>query len=264
MLFRSDLKPEQTISAEIGLNQQLGENFSVGLTGYFRDIRNLTGTRADEILLYGGSARYSKLVNSDFGFVKGVVFSATQRFQGGFSGSLDYTYQTAKGSASDPEQTRNAIAGGAQPEVQLTSLDWDQRHTINATVSYAGNKWGGSLIGQWGSGLPYTPRNSTDITSLLTNSRWKTSFYNVDLRAYREFDMGFGRMQVFARVLNLLDTLNEINVYNDTGRAGYTTDQKTAESSNPPEIINSLEDWFTNATHYSEPRRLELGLQIEF
>ena len=53
----------------------------------------------------------------------------------GFSASLDYTFQIAKGSASDPQQARNAIAGGSLPEIQLTPLDWDQRNTVNMSLS---------------------------------------------------------------------------------------------------------------------------------
>ena len=129
----ADLEPEQTINAEIGLQQQLTADLSVDVTAYLRDIRGLTGTRADEIVVFGGSAKYSKYVNSDFGFVKGIVLTLNKRFGGGFSATLDYTYQVAKGSASDPQEARNAVAGGSLPEVQLTPLGWDQRHTLNVT-----------------------------------------------------------------------------------------------------------------------------------
>ncbi len=264
VIGNADLEPEQTISGEVGLQQQLTDDLSIGLTGYFRDIRNLAGTRAEEIVLFGGFARYSKIINSDFGLVKGVIFSMTRRFSGGLSASFDYTLQQAKGTNSDPEQARNALEGGAQPEVQLSPLNWDQRHTVNATVSYAEDSWGGSLIGQWGSGLPYSPRASEDITTLLTNSQRKKSTLNIDLRAYKDINIGPGRMTLFVRVLNILDRMNELNVYDDTGRAGYTKDELTAEATNPPEIINSLDEWYTNATHYSEPRRVEFGVEYHF
>ena len=172
--------------------------------------------------------------------------------------------QQAKGTNSDPEAARNALAGGSLPEVQLTSLAWDQRHTINATVSYSAKTWGGSLIAQYGSGLPYTPRAVQDISTLLTNSQQKPSYFNVDMRAYKDFKTTLGTFTVFMRVFNLLDRLNEVNVYNDSGQAGFTTDLKVAEDTKPTELINSLEDWFTNPTHYSEPRRIELGLTYNF
>ena len=260
----ADLEPEQTINAEIGVQQQLTADLSVDVTAYLRDIRGLTGTRGDEIVVFGGSAKYSKYVNSDFGFVKGIVLTMNKRFGGGISATLDYTYQVAKGSASDPQEARNAVAGGSLPEVQLTPLSWDQRHTINVTASYAAQQWGASLIGQYGSGTPYTPRATEDITTLLTNSQIKPAFFNVDLRAYYEMALDPFRIVLFARVFNLFDIRNETDVFDDTGRAGFTTDQARIEKANPRQIINSLSEWYRRPQNYSEPRRIEFGLNLEF
>jgi outer membrane receptor for ferrienterochelin and colicin len=262
VIGNADLEPEQTVSGEIGLQQQIGSDIGLDVTGYFRDIRNLAGTRADEILLFGGAAKYSKFVNSDFGFVRGVIVALHKRFSGGLSASLDYTLQVAKGSNSDPEQARNAIIGGSLPEVQLTPLSWDQKHTVNASVSYAARTWGSSIIAQWGSGLPYTPRSSQDIATLLTNSQYKPTTFNADLHAYKNIPLGRGMMTVFLRIFNLFDSLNEINVYSDTGRAGVTMDEDKARLSNPSEIINSLNQWFIDPTFYAEPRRIEIGLTV--
>ena len=264
VIGNANLKPEQTISGEIGLQQQMTDDVSLNVTAYFRDIRNLTGTRSDEIYLYGESATYSKFTNSDFGFIRGFILALNKRYSNRFAASLDYTYQIAKGSNSDPEQARNAAAGGAQPEVQLVPLNWDQTHTVNASFTYGTSDWGVSLIGQWGTGLPYSPRATSDITTLLVNSQRKPGFYNVDLRAYKDFRMGPGTMTLFARVFNLFDTLNEVNVYNDTGRAGFTRDEVSAAATNPSEIINALSLWYSNPTHYSEPRRVEVGVTYSF
>ncbi|MCU0412088.1 MAG: TonB-dependent receptor, partial [Bacteroidetes bacterium] len=146
----ADLEPEQTISGEIGLQQQLTDDISVDVTAYLRDIRNLTGTRGDQIVIFGGSASYSRYTNSDFGFIKGIVLTLDKRFAGGLNASLDYTYQVAKGSASDPQEARNAVSGGLLPEVQLNPLGWDQRHTLNISVGYTTGVWGVSSIAQYG------------------------------------------------------------------------------------------------------------------
>ncbi len=264
VIGNADLEPEQTINGEIGLQQQLTDDLSMDITGYFRDIRNLAGTRAEEIVVYGGSARYSKIVNSDFGFIRGVIVALNKRFSGGMSASIDYTLQQAKGTNSDPEAARNALAGGSQPEVQLTALDWDQRHTINATISYSAKSWGGGLVAQYGSGLPYTPMADQDISTLVINSQKKPAFFNVDFRAYKDLKTSVGTFTLFLRILNLFDRLNQVNVYKDTGKAGFTLDQELAAKSNPLEVINTLDDWFINPTYYSEPRRIEVGLTYDF
>jgi outer membrane receptor protein involved in Fe transport len=260
----ADLEPEQTINAEIGLQQQLSEDISLDVTAYIRDTRNLAGTRAEQIIIFGGSSTYSKVVNSDFAYTRGLVFSFNKRFSGGLAASLDYTFQLARGTASDPYAAQQAAARGDLPEVQLTALSWDQRHTINASLSYAGPSYGGSLIAQYGSGMPYTPRRSDDITSLITNSQLKPNTLNADLRLYKTLSLGWTKFVIFLRIFNLFDALNEYGVFDDTGRAGYTTDLARIKAQNTPEYVNSIEEWFNNPTFYSEPRRIEFGVDIEF
>ena len=157
---------------------------ALDITAYFRDIRDLAGTRSEEITLFGGSASYNRLENSDFAYVRGLVLSLSMIETNGFSASLDYTFQIAKGSASDPQQARNAIAGGSLPEIQLTPLDWDQRNTVNMSLAYDRANWGISGIGQFGSGLPYTPLSTEDISSLVLNSGKKPLTWNVDFKGY--------------------------------------------------------------------------------
>jgi len=260
-----DLKPQQTISGEIGLQQALTDDITFDLTGYFRDIRNLAGTRADEIRIFGGTSTYSQYVNSDFGFVKGIVFTLTKRLSHNWSATIDYTFQSAKGNASDPAATRNAIAGGAQPEIQLVRLDWDQTHTVNATFSYTSDAdWGFSVIANYGSGFPYTPTQSFNLSALLTNSELKPSSFNVDLRAYKDINLGFMKISFFTRVYNLFDIQNQVNVYNDSGTADFTIDEYLRRREGNPELVNTLDEYYRNPTFYSEPRRIEVGATLFF
>ncbi|MBU0529213.1 hypothetical protein KKF86_05600, partial [bacterium] len=264
VIGNADMRPEKTVSGELGVQQQLTPNMAIDVTGYFRDIRDLAGTRADQISIFGGSATYSKLVNSDFAYVRGLVLALTLRESSGWSGNLDYTFQISKGSASDPRQAQEAAAGGALPEIQLVPLNWDQTNTINASVSYNARNWGGSTIAQYGSGLPYTPLSVQDISSLVRNSARKPAFWNVDLRSYYRLGFGSHDMTFFVRIENLFDKLNQTNVYNDSGVADRTNQIQIAKDQNNPEFINSVDEWFTNETFYSRPRRIEFGVTYEF
>jgi outer membrane receptor protein involved in Fe transport len=261
----ADLEPQQTVSYEIGLQQQLTDNLNLFLTGYVRDIRNLAGTMAEEIFIFGGSSKYSKYVNSDFGFVRGIIVSLNQRFTAGLSATLDYTLQLAKGNSSDPASTRNAIAGGRLPETQLVPLDWDQRHTLNSTINYnAPDNWGVSFIVQLGSGTPYTPPQSADVGIILTNSEVKPSFLNVDFRGYKDFNIAGLKLSIFSRIINLFDIKNQVGIYNDSGRADFTIQEMQARQNQQPELVNSLGEFFRNPTFYSQPRTVELGATIYF
>jgi hypothetical protein len=262
----SNLKAQQTISGEVGLQQAFTDDISIDLTVYFRDIRNLAGTRADEIRLPGGSSSYSQFVNSDFGFVQGVIFTLDKRLSDNWSATIDYTFQTAKGNASDPAATRNQIAGGAQPEIKLIRLNWDQTHTVNVTFSYASeDNWGFSFIGRFGSGSPYTPTSSLNLSTLLTNSELKPNTTTLDLRAYKDFYFGDFRVSLFTRVFNLFDIRNELNVYTDTGTADFTIEEfQRRTDDNPNKLVNTLDEFYRNPTFYSEPRRVEVGASIFF
>jgi hypothetical protein len=237
---------------------------ALDITGYFRDIRDLAGTRAEEISIFGGSASYSKLANSDFAYVRGLVLALTMRETAGWSGAVDYTFQISKGTASDPKAAQEALAGGELPEIQLVPLNWDQTNTLNASVSYNARNWGGSAIAQYGSGLPYTPESLQDISALVANSARKPATWNVDLRSYYRLLLGNHSMTFFLRIENLFDHLNQHTVYDDSGVADKTKDIKIAQSQNTIEFVNSIDEWFTNATYYSRPRRIEFGVSYEF
>ena len=240
------------------------DDLSLDITGYFRDIKDLTGTRADKIRLFGGAGSYAQFVNSDFGFVKGIIFSLNKRFSNNWSASIDYTLQSAKGNASDASTYANQITDGQEPEVQLVSLDWDQTHTVNMTFNYSAGSWGFSMIGQYGSGFPYTPSQSENLTKLLTNSLIQPSTVIVDLRAYYEIDIFDSRLNFFARVQNLFDIRNEVDVYDDSGTADFTLTEQLRRNEGQLEIVNSINEFYRNPTFYSEPRRVEVGFTFTY
>ena len=62
VIGNTDLEPEQTVSGEIGVQQQITDDITLEVNAYFRDVRNLAGTRADEIEVFGGASKYSKLI----------------------------------------------------------------------------------------------------------------------------------------------------------------------------------------------------------
>jgi outer membrane receptor for ferrienterochelin and colicin len=183
----ADLEPQQTIMYEIGLQQALTDELGITITGYYKDIRNLL---ASEIFIKNNFRKFSKLINKDYGSVKGITLSFEKRFTNGIGATVDYTFQIAKGSASDP----NAAFNNAQsnPPIasnkQLVPLDWDRTHSLNFTLTLGvpGN-YIASFIGRLGSGLPYTPSLQNQRTGL-ENSDNRPAYYDVDIYITKYFD----------------------------------------------------------------------------
>jgi len=265
----ANLKPQTTVKGEIGLQQQVGEDMAVDVTMFFEDFRNLTGTQVNEILIYNTATGYYQYSNSDFGFAKGFIVKFEKRFGGGLSTNIDYTYSVTKGNSSNPQDARNAIAGGALPETFIAPLNWDQTHTLNLSVAYSkANDYGFSLIGNFYTGQPYTPgvNKNTNISQngFPRNSANKPSIFNLDLRAYKDFMFGNSTVSLFVKVFNVLDLDNPVNVYTNSGDPAFSFDYLDALKVSSGTDFNSLEDLYNNPTHYYEPRRVEVGLSYNF
>ena len=257
----ANLEAQQTIMYEIGLQQELTPELGITVTGYYKDIRNLLGT---EIHIKNEFRKFSELINRDYGAVKGFTISLDKRFSNGFSANIDYTFQVAKGNASDPnaEFDKAQASPPIEANKQLVPLDWDRRHSLNFT--FTGGIPGdfiASAVGRLGSGLPYTPSLQNQRTGL-ENSENKPAYFNVDLYITKYVDLFGTKLSVFAKVYNLFDTANEIDVFGDTGRAGYTLELTRAQEQ--PRGVNTLQQYFTRPDFYSAPRQVIVGASFSF
>ncbi|UCE04867.1 MAG: hypothetical protein JSW07_14745, partial [bacterium] len=254
----SDLEPQRTVSYEIGLQQQLTDNLAFNVTGFYKDIRNLLGVEIRET--YNREV-YAVYINRDYGNVKGITLALKKRHSNYLAATLDYTYSVAEGNASDPAAAFYDAQNGREPEKQMVALDWDQQHTLNATVTISDpGRWGISFIGQLGSGLPYTPQ-FRGIRTAIENSDRKPMQLNVDVRMHKDFQFKKFRIMLFANIYNLFDIKNEDLVYTDTGRATYSLiPTYTGEVLGP----NTLDEYLYRPYYFSAPRELRLGASIEF
>ncbi len=266
----ANLNPQKTVSYEIGLQQQLNDATAFNITGFYKDVRDLLATQRIRI---SGSETYTKYVNKDYGNIKGVTFSLTKRRTASdlFGATLDYTFQVAEGNDTDPDAFFIDLASGRQPEKIPVYLDWDQTHTLNmsASVGRLGN-WNVSLTGRLGTGLPYTPQFTENQVFLRANSARRPSTLTFDLLAEKTLDLFGFNLTVFAKVFNLFDNLNERFVYDDTGRATYSLDQKRPTGiavdklAERIEGMHTVDDYFTRPNYYSAPREVRLGMSFEF
>lgn len=265
IMGNANLKPEQTVNYELGLQQVISEVMSVDFTMFYKDIRNLL---SQEIINTSDKKVYARYINRDYGNVKGFTVALKTLNQSRFFAALDYTYQVGKGNASDPNSIFTNFQSNPpkESEKQVIPLDWDQRHTLNASL-YIGNnvEWSLGLIGRYSAGQPYTPSNpSSELTEQFENSERKPDIFNIDLNFYKNFNLSGHKIQLFLKVFNLLDGLNARYVYSSTGSP---TEPYRSSVSN--EIVK-LNPNFTKSEidnrpdFYLEPRRVLLGMKFEF
>ena len=253
----ADLEPQKTVIYELGLQQQLTDDVSLDVTVFFKNIRNLLGIEIHET--YIGS-KYARYINKDYGNVRGVTVTLEGRYAEFIYASIDYTYQIAEGNSSDPNAVYWDARANREPEKLLLPLDWDQTHTINGAIQLGyTEKWGLSLLGRYGTGFPYTP-SYEGIRIARENCERKPARYNIDLRAYYNFKLSDLKLSMFLNIYNLTDRMNELDVYTDTGRAGYSL----IPSPGVIRGVNTLEEYLIRPNFYSAPRYFTVGVSVGF
>jgi outer membrane receptor protein involved in Fe transport len=272
-----DLNAQKTVMYEIGLQQQLAEDLSFDLTGFYRDTRDWTSTSAQIPLLRadgeGVTTFYTTFVNKDYANSRGITLSVTKRPTRLFSFNFSYTFQTAEGvnSSKDEEQARlqSNDQGTVISGVTLAPLDWDQTHTANLTLGLGESDWGAFIIAQYGSGLPYTPAinqgNTLGTDNIKTkNTRRLPANYTVDLRLFKNFTFDPINLSLFVKVFNLFDRRNEIRVFSETGRASATPAALGIGNISGGFRVNTIEEFLLHPEYYSEPRQIQVGLEMSF
>jgi outer membrane receptor for ferrienterochelin and colicin len=270
----ADLKPQRTTMYEFGLQQQLSDVLSFDITGFYRDTRDWVSTSAKIPVGSAASATqyYTEFVNKDYANSRGVTLTVNKRLSDMFTFNLSYTFQTAEGVNSSPDEEQGALVSNNEPSKILTPLDWDQTHTVNFSLGVGQEDWGLYALGRYGSGLPYTPvinqaeaRGEDAARVVSKNSRRQPGQLNVDLRAFKNFQVGFVNFSVFVKVFNVFDIRNEVYIYGQTGRATASPAQLgVAGLSQSINRINTVEDYLVRPDFYSEPREIQFGVDINF
>lgn len=218
-----DLEAEETISYEVGFDQQLTDNWKIGVTGFFKDIRNQINTE-----IFGpDAATFRKVVNRDFGQDRGFEFDLVKRFGNYYSANINYTLMWATTRAS----TVNRGTGTTQiryGNLQEVPSNWDQRHTINANVRFEipagrGFRLFGTTVDQmsltffwrYGSGQPFTVDVDSDPNRLI-NAERLPYFSELDMRFRKDFKL-FSNVfaQFYLDIQNLLNRRNVLDLLGD-------------------------------------------------
>ncbi|MCI5080739.1 MAG: carboxypeptidase regulatory-like domain-containing protein [Saprospiraceae bacterium] len=290
-----NLKPERTIDYEVGFQQKLSNASALKISAYYKELRDMIQERVVRPVRVQGN-QYITYDNIDFGTVKGFSFQYDLRRTGNVSLQANYTLQFADGTGSSVSSSRGLNNRGIIRNI--FPLSFDERHRINVVADFrygSGKKYNGprlfgkDIFSNAGvnlqaiavSGRPYTENvvpeelGGSQIIGAINGARRPWTF-TVNLRVDKSFTIGNKlNFNVYARISNLLDRRNIINVYPVTGSP---TDDGFLQSpigqdqiATIPTTGRQLESYLAsyqwallNPNNFSLPRRIYVGAIFDF
>ena len=205
-----NLQPETNIAYQAGMQHLFSKDVSGQFAVFFKDIFGLIAVR--QVRDESTNLLVPVYVNQDYASSRGFEASLTKRFSHKFSGEVNYTYSIASGVASDPNQGLQFANGNLlYLPISERPLDWDQRHTLSASLVIRDPaKWGVNLLWTYGSGLPYTPtfRDDRKPDPQLDNSRRLPSESTLSIVGDLFFNIWGQKVTFFADARNVLDSQN--------------------------------------------------------
>ena len=256
------INPERTLSFEIGLQQGFTSRIGMEITVFSKDVRNLTG---QEISRTPQGDFVIRWINRDYGTIRGLTFSLFQRPGGSLSWTIDYTLQFAEGTSSSPGEAFGRQQAGLDEILSLVRLDWDRRHVLNNTITLEPlSGLSITLINRLQSGTPYTTVREF-IRSAKKNNATKPLIFGTDIRVYYRIPGIRPNVQLFLQAQNVFDTIQEVGVYEDTGRADESvTLELFRRTGAQVGGLNSLDEFFYRQGNFGAPRKVSIGLNYRF
>lgn len=248
-LGNANLTPEKTIAYELGLETKLAENISFDVTFYYKNIYDYTTFRRYQAV----PVQYHRFINQDYANSKGVEITLKKRFSNYFGGQINYTLSKAEGNASDVTSSfndwYNFSVNKTYPPKKTINMPWDQTHTVNFVVDVGKPKnWGVNIVGNFGSGLPYTPLSSRGVRIDEPNSARKPWTMTVDLRATKDIKWAGIDFVLYADFENIFNRRNVYQVYGSTGKPDVNANWDYSV------------DWITIPYFWGAPRTFQVGL----
>ena len=275
-LGNPNLDPETSIAYQAGIKHQFTNDVSGQFALFNKDYYGLVSSI--EITDDSTGTTNNRYINRAYASSRGVELQLNKNFSRNFAFDLAYTFSYADGVASGADFGQQASGLTHLPTGELP-LDWDQRHTFNATITIARmGDWQATTVYQYGSGLPWTPffRFEKKQDPQLENSRRYPSTNRINFRGEKYFKV-YGRdLRLFFDGRNLLDEQIVVNIAPGVfpgmrnavdGYYSYATEQGTFGGAYLQDVDGDGQDEFypvNDPRVFGERRLFRIGLGFEF
>ncbi len=240
------LKPQVTNQYDVGVTQGLGVGFTLDVSGYYKDIKDLI----DQAIFINQSTgtSYNSYFNRDYADVRGFRVQLQKR-TGPLSGSVNYQFSVATGKSSSAanapvtitKDVQGAVSADAVSKIPVKDvlLNFDRTHNLIVNIAYSTQEqYGPRMLGAYPlenmifssisfarSGRPYTSAdNATDVNGLRSPAEYNT---NIKITKYFRDFFGIGAT-FYVEIFNLFD--NKILNYNYLFNTANKTDQNPASA----------------------------------
>ncbi len=250
-LPNANLRPERMIVYEMGFQQVLDKKSRMvfTLSAFYNERKDQISVRP---YLYAFPKQYNAFGNRDFSTSKGLKLKYSSRIGKTADISVNYTFLTSEGTASNTTGNLNLVRNGQGSLRLVNPLSTDVRHNVKANLynmfvikdpssflRKAVNGIGLNLMANVRSGAPFTryarpqpyggTQNGDPILGTLNGSRLPWNFNldakidkNIYLRRAKEGVDGMPEKKpivfnAFFFVQNIFNTRNVLNVYGYTG-----------------------------------------------
>jgi hypothetical protein len=254
-IFGRDLTFGRSIVFEFGVRHAFSDDMVLDVSAYNKD--KVSDVANHVINVYDNAQRIIAAINmplnADFGNTRGIEVTIDRRVGRIFQGRVGYTYQSARGTGSDPFEYLNTLARQVSsltgdrtppPRTFLSTRD-DRTHTIagTANLNFPGDWRSGTTLGtllgntgftmtyRFASGLPYTRLVNIGVGQLgpgtnfglggtareQLNSSRMPWIKDVSLRVTRGLRLGGSDLTVFADFRNLFNFTNLDALFAETG-----------------------------------------------
>ncbi len=277
--------------------QALGEGFTLDISGYYKDVKNLV--QEVEHFDIGTGLFVNSYFNLDYADIRGFRVSLNKR-RGSLTGSINYQYGYATGKSASattalPKFDRDR-SGVVTTDLETNNvplrdiiMDFDRTHNIVITASYVtGGEWGPSIFDSKPfanmnisvrstiqSGRPYT--SPFEIRQI--NEKRSPMEYNTDLRVTKTIrDLAGIPVSFYVEVFNLFNDkiLNYDYLFERPSRTNENLPLKYYEQYPIDDRENGIRYWYNKGTqapfsvdqsfliYGNQPRSYSFGMVFEF
>jgi len=271
-----ELEAQSTITYEAGLQYQLGEDYVLDITTYYKNIYNYVSTQEITDSL-DATLKWDEYISEDYGSARGIDINLQKLLSNFFSGSASYSLTWANGNHSE-------TATGSEESLREFPLNWDIRNNFNLNVTFQIAKgeefyipftdvvlplddFTTNINYNIATGRPYTVADEDGVLSEETNSELQPYTETADLTVRKNFTFGERkRLSLYMTIDNLFNKRNVYSVYAITGSPYDSGSDLDVNNDNyvSPETIEVYKDYDKNPSNYSSGRQYNFGISFRW